>query len=295
MSSALGDGPCMGGHRSVARVEGPGRELVTSPWRWWCGGTHAGLCHCRGALGVQPGTPQVLAAAQGGVLRSWRAAGAGVSPQPCRGAAAPGRAAQPGGTPQLPNPPAVPSLELPLPPHSSPKRPPQQPSQPPAPSRLQPSWPPGPHCASPYLGIALSLWAHLLLLWLHNPRVVQGLLTAIPFPWGGHGPYLSEGQMCLPFRGPPVRRPHPFPESTTTLPSPFLPPRGGRCHLKDHPGHAASHDGLVSMLWGYLNKAQRMGSLALVNPGPRHWLSASPVGAGLLAGAQLLNLLLFFR
>lgn len=37
MSSALGGGPCVGGHWSVARVGGPGRELVTSPWRWWCG------------------------------------------------------------------------------------------------------------------------------------------------------------------------------------------------------------------------------------------------------------------
>lgn len=159
-------------------------------------GSHAGLCCCRGALGVRPGTPQVLAAAQGGVLWGWRAAGAGVSPKPCRGAAAPGRAAQPGGTPQLPNPPTVPFLELPLPPHSSLKWPPQRPSRPPAPSHLQPSWPPGPRCASPYLGIALSLWTHLLLLWLHNPRVVQGLLTAIPFPWGGRGPYLSERQIC---------------------------------------------------------------------------------------------------
>lgn len=43
LSSALGDGPCMGGHWSVARVEGPGRELVTSPWRWWCGVRVGGL------------------------------------------------------------------------------------------------------------------------------------------------------------------------------------------------------------------------------------------------------------
>lgn len=144
--------------------------------------------------------------------------------------------------------------------HSSPKWPPQQPSRPPATissPALMASWAswcqplPGHHSHS-------SFGPHLLFLWLHNSHVVHGLLTTIPFCRGGHGPYPSEGQICLPFRGAPIRRPYPSPESTTTLLSPFLPPRGGRCHLKDHPGHGASHDGLILMLGAYLNKAQRM-------------------------------------